>query len=558
MLLSVLLIFASAAAVVAEPNPGSDASVPAGPTAPDKPSAGQPPADPEDPVMGRIETSFEKGVTLQDCIQSALRNNLGLRSASLLPKIAAAAVIEEKASFDTVYSATYGFRNTTFPSATVLDGAAIFRSKSNQVETKLTQKLITGGTMEFGFDTTHEKSNSAFAIVNPRSDSSVHFGITQRLLRGFGPQYNRSLIDKAENQRQIEDLRYDITVLELVYRVEAAYWNYVGQMYDLKVREETIKVAEQTVSDVEKRVQARKMLEVDLLEAQEDLANQRLARLITGKRLADTREALVRLIEPYSDSIHWTTDVYVPSLLVQRRYDTNLTRNMQTAMRCRPELQQAALVIDTMRINERASRNEMLPTLNIGYELRWHGLGYQTIESVRDISIDRYLTNTANAYLEYPLFNRAAKSRFTQARYSLERALVETDSLRMDIMVDVRSAIRNVEVLKSAVVVAQRAFELASRKYDAEAQRLEHGQVTLKDFLDFRQQKVRAEVLRDRAKIDYELAINQLEHATATSLTKYDIEIPRGQVPDKEGSAARAEARPIAPERNTDLFDGEK
>lgn len=485
------------------------------------------------------DVEFDEGLSLEECVEVGLRNNLGLRSASFRPRIAAAAIIEAKADFDVSYSLAYAFADNDFPSATVLDGAAVLRQKSHQVNTKLTKKLLTGGSIEFGFYTNHQNSNSIFASVNPRSDSSFSLSIMQRLLRGFGLEYNRSQIDTRRNEERIEDLRFEKDAMDLAFRVERAYWDYAGYVHDLRVRDESIKTAEQTVADVTKRFEGGKALELDKLEAEEDLENQKLSRLITAKKAEDAREALIRLIEPFSKNVRWDMKICVPRVLALRKTDTDLNENVSTALKNRQELLQAEVILENLRIEERVARNEMLPTFNLGYELTWHGLDYQTLESVRDISIDRYVDDQLSAYFEYPLFNRAAKSRFTRARYELDRALIDVDSLRMDVTLDVRSAVRNVEVARNATEVATRSLDLAVKKLAAEELRLDRGFTTLRDVLEFRQEKVRAETLYIRAKIDYEQAANFLERATARTFEKYDISVPRDQIAGKAFDAAR-------------------
>jgi len=536
-----------------EPAPGAEVEPPAPPPEAEEPV---PPAD----ALLKADATFEKGLTLQECIQEALRNNLGLRSASYTPRIAGTAIIEAKANFDAVYSLNYSFLDQDFPAATQLDagGLAVLRQKSHDVATKLVQNLLTGGLIEFGFHTNHLTSNSLLATVNPRSDSDFHFTIVQNLLKGFGPAYNRAPINRAENQKKIEDLRFNNTVLQVVFEVEKAYWDYVGYVHDLRVRDEYIKVAERTVVDVENRVRTGKMVEVDLLEAQEDLANQKLARLETARQVADARETLVRLIVPYSDDVKWDMEIYVPSLLIERQFKVDLGAHMHDAMENRPELMQAQAIIDNLKIDELVSKNEMRPTLNVGYGLTWHGLDYQTYGSVKNISIDRYVDDQISAYFEYPLFNRAAKSRYMRARYNLDRAFIDVDSLRMDIVQDVRTAVRNAEVTKSAIGAAQLSYELAVKKLQAEERRFEDKRSTLKDVLEFRRGKIRAETLLNRAKIGYEQSLDQIERATATSLAKYDIDILRDQIADKNFPAAHEDETDAVAEKNKDLPNGAK
>jgi len=536
-----------------EPAPGSEVEEPA------PPPEAEELASPADALL-KADATFEKGLTLQECIQEALRNNLGLRSASYTPRIAGTAIIEAKANFDAVYSLNYSFMDQDFPAATQLDagGKLVLKQKSHDIATKIAQNLLTGGSIEVGFHTNHLNSNSDFAIMNPRSDSDFHFTIVQNLLRGFGPAYNRAPINQAENQKKVEDLRFSSAVLEVVYYVEKAYWDYVGYVHDLRVRDEAIKVSAQTVSDVEKRVKAGKMFEVDLLEAQEDLANQKLARLETAKQVADAREALIRLIVPYSDKVRWDMEIYVPAYLIQRQFEMDLGKHMHNAMENRPELMQAQAIIDNLKIDELVSKNEMRPTLNVGYGLTWHGLDSQTYDSVKNVSIDRFIDDQISAYFEYPLFNRAAKSKYMRARYNLDRAFIDVDSLRMDIVQDVRSAARNVEVTKSAIGAAQLSFELAVKKLEAEERRLEQGRSTLKDVLEFRRGKIRSETLRNRAKIGYEQSIDQLERATATSLAKYDIDILRDQLADTNFPAVHEDGTDTVAEKNKDLPNGAK
>ena len=495
----------------------------------------------ESPVnhIAESEAAFEDGLTLEECIELGLRNNLGLRSASYAPKAAAAAIIEAKSEFDVVYSLAYAFIDKDFPSATVLDGAAVLRQKSHQVETKLVKKLLTGGSIEFGFYTNHQKSNSIFASVNPRSDSNFSLSIVQRLLRGFGLNYNRSRIDTSENEGRIENIRFEGDVLDVTYKIERAYWEYVGYVHDLRVCDESIKTAERTLADVEKRLAIGKVLELERLEAEEYLENQRLVRLITAQRVDDSREALVRLIEPYSDNVRWEMEIFVPGLLGRRDADIDMDKNVNRALQNRHELLQAELIIENLKIQERVAKNEMLPAFNLAYEVTWHGLDYQTYDSVRDISIDRYVTDQLTAYFEYPLFNRGAKNRHLQAHYNLERAMVDVDSLRMDVTMGVRAAVRNVEVVKNAIDVAKRSFELAARKLKVENERYKVGQTTLRDKLEYEREMVRAKTLHIRAQIDYELAVNHLERVTAATLEKYDIDVRRDEVAQKALAAAR-------------------
>jgi outer membrane protein TolC len=117
--------------------------------------------------------------------------------------------------------------------------------------------------------------------------------------------------------------------------------------------------------------------------------------------------------------------------------------------------------------------------------------------------------------------------------------MVDVDSLRMDVTLDVRTAVRNVKVTKNAIEVARRSLELASRKLDAERKRYDLGRTTLRDKLEYEQEKIRAQTLYIRASIDYEQSVNGLERATANTLEKYDIDIERDHVATRALAASQ-------------------
>ncbi|HUT83513.1 MAG TPA: hypothetical protein VMX95_02595, partial [Thermodesulfobacteriota bacterium] len=139
-------------------------------------------------------------LTLQDCIQRALKNNLEIRVEEINPKISEAEITQEKSKFDPVALLTAFQNKSLIESTTFLQGVFLreqqkfFLQKGIDVDFSLVEKLITGGKSELTYSYSRYETNSFFQFVNPAYRADLTFSITQPILRNFGVELNRSKI----------------------------------------------------------------------------------------------------------------------------------------------------------------------------------------------------------------------------------------------------------------------------------------------------------------------------------------------------------------------------
>jgi outer membrane protein len=189
------------------------------------------------------------------------------------------------------------------------------------------------------------------------------------LLRGFGPVLNRRFIHIARNNQETSDLLFRQQLLSTVYGVVRLYEDLVSLGEDVKVKEETLALAQRLYEDNRSQVERGTLAPVELTRAgasvasaRQDLANSSgyfaqqeliLKTFLSRRGTADPALGSAR--------IETTTPLEIPDREAVRPAEDLVGE----AFRKRPELGEARLQIQNAHIALRGTRNELLPELDI-------------------------------------------------------------------------------------------------------------------------------------------------------------------------------------------------
>ncbi|HEU4599437.1 MAG TPA: TolC family protein, partial [Solirubrobacterales bacterium] len=127
----------------------------------------------------------EVRLTLEECRQLALANNLDLKVELFNPSIAREAINQERARFEAVFTATTNYTVTDQAVATQLTGSQA-KDWSSQVGVRV--PFRTGGAVQLALPIDRFETNNQFSTLNPAYVSDFQASLSLPLLRGFGPQ----------------------------------------------------------------------------------------------------------------------------------------------------------------------------------------------------------------------------------------------------------------------------------------------------------------------------------------------------------------------------------
>src|SRR5262249_33845811 len=130
------------------------------------------------------------------------------------------------------------------------------------------QGFATGTNLSIGFDNSRVTTDATVLKFNPMLASNFRATITQPLLQGFGILPNTRFIRIAKNNREISDVAFRLQVITTVNQIENIYWDLVNAYENVKVQEESIRLAEKTLSDNKKQVEIGTLAPIEVVRAQ--------------------------------------------------------------------------------------------------------------------------------------------------------------------------------------------------------------------------------------------------------------------------------------------------
>jgi len=168
--------------------------------------------------------------------------------------------------------------------------------------------------------------------------------------------------------------------------------------------------------------------------------------------------------------------------------------------------------------------NALDPTTDPPTILSRGGFG-QSLDQLRSLDFERYGVSVA---VSLPLRNRGAEAELGQARVDRERALYLMREQEQAVILDVQSAVDDLEKAKQSLSVSRLARDLAQKTLEAEQRKRELGENTLFFVLEAQAGLASAELSYLRAAVAYQQAVTGVARATGTLLERHHVQIAEG------------------------------
>jgi outer membrane protein TolC len=420
--------------------------------------------------------------------------------------------------------------------------------------------FLTGGSISFGWNNSRVETNAGRSDFNPSTTASFSLSIQQPLLRGFGLAVNNRNIRIAKNNRKVSDLAFRQQVITTVSAIVSAYWDLVSFHENVRVKQQTLALAEKLYEDNKKQVEIGTLAPIEVVRAEAEVASSRQALVQAESQLLQQETLLKNALS--------RTGVASPLLADARIVPTDritvppveriepVQDLIEAALRNRPDLAQIEVQIENTKIGLKGSRNSLLPQLDVVADFRNNALVGQVnklpIPAIPGTGIGPQPRNPAAVdpffiggygkalsqlfarnfpdygigfQLTVPLRNRAAQADMVLDQLTLRQQELRRQALLNQIRVDVRNALIALQQARAAYEAAVKARELQEQTLEAEQKKYALGASTIffviqaqRDLAQARSQEVAAASQYAKAKV-------QLEAATGRILETYNISI---------------------------------
>lgn len=493
-----------------------------------------PPAYSQDPVKPAAER--REGISLDDAAMQALKNNLDITISRQTKESRLTDIIVEQAKFDPTFSVNGQYNRTVNPlnrpvfggTGFALNDITTFDQRSHSVTVDATQNLITGGNIDLNYSPARTNVNQNVAqgfLFNPAYTGGLALTLTQPLLRNAGVEVTKTFIRVAQNNAEVEQHVFRDRVLTVLATVEQTYWEMVFSNENLKVAQAAMKAAEELLATNRAKAKAGIMSIVDVLQAEAAVASRVEQVLIAEKAIRDQEDQLRRLLNPGEDELRQDVRLTPLDQPVTVLAPISVQEAIDTAIELRPEIVQAKRNLETSDINSKFARNQLLPTLSFQGTMGMAGLGSDYPDSLNKNFSGDFYNYGAGLVLSYPLGNRSAISTYNKRQLEAKNAEATLASVRQQIIVGVREAVRRVQTDFKRIETTRSARIMAEKQLQAEQERLKVGLSTTRFVLDFQRDLATAQGNELRAIVDYNKSLSNLSRHKATTLERYNVEV---------------------------------
>lgn len=520
---------------------------------------------------------IERKLALDDAIAKALSSNLEIEIERTNLATASQSLRAAEGAFDPVFRWQPLLQSRTTPTPNVLtaaDGRLAERFHSQNFY--FLQKLPWRGTsFHVDFENNRQSNNIPFNALNPFYTSRLFLGFQVPLLRNREIDRERAQIRIRSKQMGISQADLESRVIDVVTRVETAYWNLRAARADVEVEEESVELAREQLARTRRMIDSGTLAPVEIAAAEAELERRRdtlfsaigvvtqaenvLKSLIAGGREEEIwNDAIAPVTEPelemqLPDVTDWQGAVRTalanrPELRslegrteqnqVERDLNRNLTRpqvdlvagyanaGLAGAMRTAPNPFAESNRLLVERLNALSAINGLppVPVPDFGAQPPSSLVG-NFGQTLSNLFGGNFQTFQVGVSVDLNIRNRTAEANLAQTVVNERRLRLQRIQMEQIIEAEVRNSLQALQTAQQRIAAAEASVRAAREKLESETRLFQNGEST--NFLVLTRQNEYADSRRRlvRARLDSLKALALYRQATGQTLEARNIQV---------------------------------
>jgi len=462
-------------------------------------------------------------IDIERAILMAMENNRSLIVQKMNPQIRRTLEQEQRAVFDPVLSGQASQRRSVADRLSRA-GSGVESSITDTASGALSlDKLFPTGTA-VGLDATTSYTDSSL-YSDTFVSNRIGVSVTQSLLRGRDLRANLAQVHQAAIDTQISEYELRGFTELLAQSVEAGYWDYALAQRQIEIYTNSLNLAQQQRDEIQERIRLGALAETELAAAKAEVALRRENLINARATLTTRRLMLLRLLNP-SETIRWDTDIVL-------QYQTALPDmpldpvedHVQVAMKMRPDLNQARLLIRRGELQVVQTRDGLLPRLDAFITYGKTGYARTFSDATNELDGPSYDVE-GGLILELPAGNRAAQARRSRAVIGKQQAIKALENLVQLAQVEVRTAYVEVERAREQIAATAATRESQEEKLRVETEKFRVGKSTSLLVAQAQRDLVAGQIGEIQAITNYFKALVALYRLEGSLLARRGIEAP--------------------------------
>lgn len=479
----------------------------------------------EEQVSALLSTNSVR-LSLHDCVVMALSANQDILISFYEPQKSYGDFVGAKGEFDPTLTADYSWTESALSASPQIQAFGGINSIENET---WQGQLSLGGRLHWGtqysVSIASDFERGTFSQFTGQYRSALVLSLTQPLLRGRGKAVNLAQIRSAKNSVAISEEQVKLTVLTTLGEVMKSYWDLVGAVETLRVRDVSLENAKRLVEINQRRLDIGTAAVIEVIASKAGVAT-RISDYVTARTaIADAEDILKNNLSMREGELFSSERIIPIDRPSEIDFVWNPERSMRLALENRPDIRTAELTIANAEIERKRARNALLPQVDLNANLTYGGRDVRLEETFNGIRQKQDEVTTYGITASIPLGgNRAARGAHRRARLNVEQERQRLEATKNSIMQGARIAGRS--VVSSLILIESNRTTVILQETNvvAEMQRLSLGTSTSHQVLEVQEDLTLAQTQEVQARINAEKALIDLQVAEGTLLENLGLE----------------------------------
>jgi outer membrane protein TolC len=468
-------------------------------------------------------------VTIEEALALGIRNNADLRAAELEPLQVAEDLRGARSIFEPELFANGGVSRSRNPSRNVFQPSITRQTYSGTAGVR--QLVPSGGLLDLSWSPTRlEQDTTTPGFPTRQFTSTMTASITQPLLRGAWTDYTMRSIHIQESAYAAARQRYQRTVQETLVAIVQGYWELVFARENYRVVHQALDLAQEQLRITNERIRVQELAPLDRVEDEAEVARRREELVIAENTIRDQEDVLRRLLFAEGGEL-WMRPLrpISPMEVEPDTGEVDWRGPAAVGLRERPDLAARRAEVAIAETQLEAAARDVLPRLDLVGSYASDGVRTSFDAAWDDLLGLDFPDWSLRLELSVPIGNQGALAARDRARLEVERSKRLLYSAELDVVTEVRQAVRRLRTLAETIVRGRESVRLAETNLSREQERLRVGDSTrfLVQQRNQELQEARSRLLRNL--LDYRIAEVDLLHAQGILAPPGDGAAPRGE-----------------------------
>ncbi|HEY1788716.1 MAG TPA: TolC family protein [Verrucomicrobiae bacterium] len=469
-------------------------------------------------------------MSMQDCIQAALRQNLDVQIQRYNPEID---LYNLQASYGAAYDPTLsasGSHDFNVQPGGFFDGIQLpsETTKEDQFSSGIKGELPVTGLQ---YDLSGNINQQHFLqLTNDLPDDtrnsggSVGITLTQPLLKNAWIDQNRLTILINKNTLLYDEQGFREQVITSVTAVANAYYELIYALENLKVQQEALDLSQTQLDQDKQRLQIGTLAQLSVQQDESQVA-QNEANVITAQSTLETdQNTLKNLITDNYSELH-NADIQPKETLTAPLVLFDLQDSWSRGMTERPDLIQYRLNVKRAGIQLKFDHNQLFPELDVIGTYGWNGDGQVYNGTIGQINQGNAPYYSIGGQFSMPLANLGARNQVKSDKVTLKQVVLKLKQYEQTVMVGIDNAVKTAQSDYESVDATRQARIYAEAALDAEQKTYAVGKATTFEVLTYQNSLTGARGQEIRALANYEEALANLYSQEGSTLDRLGINI---------------------------------